>query len=673
MDQRRLIGLAWDDNEDGIDWMSTLNTTLNRLDIEIKVTKSTEDFSEEFRTGYWDFVVLDVYQKGRTKDELDPAGLLLVQRVTKARTGRLIPIFLVTKKFTELSEEIRSLPDNVHFMSKLAGHYVVTEVIGHKLNSPSFKDNRKVFIVNGNSVGWIDEVIGLVVSVGLSPVVVENETSGNMAVTKKLERHCHVGFAIVLIASDDFGLSSPRIAAPQSKIRQNALLELGYLYGALTPDRILLLAKGASAEWPAMLENVVEVDAGGKWKSRCLEELKQAGLHVQYQTTEPAALKMPLAPDYSAESAVVDPRQHVFLSYAPENRPEVAQLRKELMDAGEKVWWDNDILPGQDRNFAIHEAIREAYAFVLCLSAQLENQVQSGVYPEVRAAIAEYRKYGPGSIYLLPVRLSASRIPPIAIDDTLNLDGLQHIDLFPATERAAYVQNLIRAIQKAPRYPRRTRRIPAASNSTLQTLPKGHNAPPAPGMTILFLAANPFQTARLDLEEELRALETQLEAVRFRDHITLIARHGVRPDDLVKYVREYKPNVVHFSGHGNKDGIILRSDIGTDQPVPGAVLARFFEGRGIDMVVLNACYSDFQAGHIQNNVRAVTGTTGEVDDNDARRFAIAFYRSLGNGLSVREALRDGSDSVRLSGGKDVFRSRGDLELRFVDPRDVAKD
>jgi len=58
------------------------------------------------------------------------------------------------------------------------------------------------------------------------------------------------------------------------------------------------------------------------------------------------------------------------------------------------------------------------------------------------------------------------------------------------------------------------------------------------------------------------------------------------------------------------------------------------------------------------------GTTTAVGDEDARRFAVAFYRSLGNGLSVEEAFRDGTDTVVLSGGTDVFKSRGDLNLTF---------
>jgi CHAT domain-containing protein len=174
-------------------------------------------------------------------------------------------------------------------------------------------------------------------------------------------------------------------------------------------------------------------------------------------------------------------------------------------------------------------------------------------------------------------------------------------------------------------------------------------------------------TSHLDLEEELRSLELVLEGTKFRDSIRLVARHAVRPDDLVRYVRKEGPNVIHFSGHGSTGGIILRSDAGGDHAVQGPQLKRFLRGRGVEVVVLNACYSKSQADSVRPAVRAVVGTTDAVDDEAARRFTVAFYRSLGSGLSIREAFRDGTDAVALHGLPDVFHADGDLDLVLVSP------
>ena len=184
-------------------------------------------------------------------------------------------------------------------------------------------------------------------------------------------------------------------------------------------------------------------------------------------------------------------------------------------------------------------------------------------------------------------------------------------------------------------------------------------------MQILFLAANPLTTSRLDLEEELRSLETELRGAKHRDKIVCRARHAVRPDDLIRYVREDKPNVLHFSGHGAAKGIILRSDTGGDTTVSGSALERFLKGRKVELVVLNSCYSKDQADEIKGAVKAVVGTTDAVGDEAARRFTVAFYRALGDGLSVMEAFRDGSDAVQLHGLTDVFHSDGDLNLKLI--------
>jgi CHAT domain len=214
-----------------------------------------------------------------------------------------------------------------------------------------------------------------------------------------------------------------------------------------------------------------------------------------------------------------------------------------------------------------------------------------------------------------------------------------------------------------------TQQTSSKGNGKQQTRPRVNNIDSLEeeerSMRILFLAANPSQTSPLDLEEEQRSLEQELRSVEFRDSITLFARHAVRPDDLLRYVRADKPNVIHFSGHGSKAGIILRADNGTFQTVEGASLRRFLNGRGIDLVVLNACYSKGQAEDIKDAVKSIVGTTDAVGDEAARRFTVAFYRSLGNGLSVAEAFRDGGDAVELHGLSDVFHSGGETALKLV--------
>jgi hypothetical protein len=185
-----------------------------------------------------------------------------------------------------------------------------------------------------------------------------------------------------------------------------------------------------------------------------------------------------------------------------------------------------------------------------------------------------------------------------------------------------------------------------------------------PQVRILFLASNPTTTSALDLEEELRSLEAELRGVRHRDDIILIPRHAVRPDDLVRYLRQEQPTIVHFSGHGSTSGIVLRTESGHSF-VSGRALQRLFRDRGVELVVLNACFSDDQANPLAEVVPAVVGTTDAVDDVAARRFSTAFYRTLGDGHLLTDAFRDGGDAVAVHELEDVFKSYGDLNRVVV--------
>jgi hypothetical protein len=146
-------------------------------------------------------------------------------------------------------------------------------------------------------------------------------------------------------------------------------------------------------------------------------------------------------------------RKQVFLSYCHDNTTTVTQLRNGLISAGEAVWWDQDILPGQDWKAAIRKAMNNSYAVVVCLSTELAVRVKSGVYPEISDAISIFREFSPGSIFLIPVRLSDCKPPPIEIDATRTLGRLQHVDLFPPANWATGLRQLIAALRASPEHP----------------------------------------------------------------------------------------------------------------------------------------------------------------------------------------------------------------------------
>ena len=175
--------------------------------------------------------------------------------------------------------------------------------------------------------------------------------------------------------------------------------------------------------------------------------------------------------------------------------------------------------------------------------------------------------------------------------------------------------------------------------------------------TVLFLAANPLDTAALRLDEEVRHITRSIRAAEFRDAIRLVPWFAARPDDLVQGLLEHRPQVLHFSGHGNPNGeICFIGDDGRTRPVSPAALHRVLGVlRDVRVVVLNACHSAAQAAVIKEHVDVTIGMSRGIGDGAAIAFAGGFYRALGFGLSIQDAFDLGVASLPLEGiaGEDI--------------------
>jgi hypothetical protein len=167
---------------------------------------------------------------------------------------------------------------------------------------------------------------------------------------------------------------------------------------------------------------------------------------------------------------------------------------------------------------------------------------------------------------------------------------------------------------------------------------------------ILFLAANPADTTRLRLDEEVRAIDQALRQSEFRDKFEIKQHWAVRVADIQGYLLRHKPDIVHFSGHGTKSNeIILEEKLGNSHPVPPRALSRLFSvlKDNIRCVVLNACYSEKQADAIAKHIDCVIGMSKSIGDSAAIAFATAFYQALGYGQDVKTAFDLGCVQIDL--------------------------
>jgi hypothetical protein len=169
---------------------------------------------------------------------------------------------------------------------------------------------------------------------------------------------------------------------------------------------------------------------------------------------------------------------------------------------------------------------------------------------------------------------------------------------------------------------------------------------------ILILTANPKNTDKLRLDEEVREIQAGLERAQKRDQFEIVTRWALRGDDLRRALLDHEPQIVHFSGHGGgKHGLALENNSGQMQLISTESLARLFKlfKDKIECVVFNACYSEAQAEAIHQHIDCVVGMNKAIGDRASIEFAVGFYDALGAGKSYEVAYEFGCSAIDLEG------------------------
>jgi tetratricopeptide (TPR) repeat protein len=177
-------------------------------------------------------------------------------------------------------------------------------------------------------------------------------------------------------------------------------------------------------------------------------------------------------------------------------------------------------------------------------------------------------------------------------------------------------------------------------------------------MKILILASNPRKD--LNLDREIRDLKRAIENSRNREEFEVVDELAVRVGDLQELLHKHRPQIVHFCGHGSgKQGLVFESDMGREHWVSTDALSnlfRLFSSR-VECVLLNACYSEEQAGAIVDHINYVIGMNQEIRDDAAIAFSKGFYRALGYACSIEQSYEFGCNAIQLEiSGSSVVRS-----------------
>ncbi|GAA1640342.1 CHAT domain-containing protein [Actinoplanes couchii] len=184
------------------------------------------------------------------------------------------------------------------------------------------------------------------------------------------------------------------------------------------------------------------------------------------------------------------------------------------------------------------------------------------------------------------------------------------------------------------------------------------SGPPAPRASaadrvrVLMLAANPADSGRLAIDEEARQISERLRLADERDVYELITCLAVRPMDLLQFLNQHRPQIVHFSGHGDRAGqIVLAADGGREQRVSAAALGELLRvaNHRIRIVLLNACWTAGAVRAIGQHIDYVIGMRAPISDKAATVFAAAFYLALGFRCPVPQAFDQAVAALAVHG------------------------
>jgi hypothetical protein len=185
--------------------------------------------------------------------------------------------------------------------------------------------------------------------------------------------------------------------------------------------------------------------------------------------------------------------------------------------------------------------------------------------------------------------------------------------------------------------------------------------PFTPPLRVLAVSASPRSLPPLDLEEEVRRLQSLNEsssgvAVEFLAHASASA---VR-EALLKETY----NVLHFMGHGtfneaSGEGMLAFEEKGDLDLVSGKAFAnKLRDVRSLGVIVLNACetararhqgggkpFRGAASALVLGGIPAVVAMQRPISDVAAIGFSNAFYQHLARGASIDESLTEGRQAI----------------------------
>lgn len=163
---------------------------------------------------------------------------------------------------------------------------------------------------------------------------------------------------------------------------------------------------------------------------------------------------------------------------------------------------------------------------------------------------------------------------------------------------------------------------------------------------VLVIFSNPKNSLSLRLGYEDRVINECIKLSKYRDNFSLDIRHAAQIDDVARSLLNEEYRIVHFSGHGTKDGLVFENESGKSQIVTVNAMADLLSSYSppVECVLLNACNTYV---HKALNVPYTIAMSDHISDLGAIEFARGFYDAIGAGKNIEFAYEEGCRRIKL--------------------------
>lgn len=172
-------------------------------------------------------------------------------------------------------------------------------------------------------------------------------------------------------------------------------------------------------------------------------------------------------------------------------------------------------------------------------------------------------------------------------------------------------------------------------------------------LSVLYLTASPDEQSPLRVDLEVRMVQAAVRGSIFRDSIDVQFRPAADFNAIIDGLNDHRPQIVHFSGHSDVDGIAGDDGKITNvrsQDISYDLLAKALSATDNppQVVVLNSCESSASKRALLAATSILISMRAGVSDIAANAFAPRFYGAIASGQSVKAAFDQGVVAVQAA-------------------------